>query len=130
MRTLGWSGILVALVTVSCADMITLSDVIELQVGDDKPSAGIGSALRTDVYRESDGQLVVQVFNDGMEPVRDIELEIERVSRSGRRTLLGNASINRRIGGRSMDQTRTSVFVDKREVKDIEVRVTSADRTD
>jgi hypothetical protein len=121
---------LVALLIGSCADMITISDVVELRIADDELPPEISSALRTDVYRESDGQLVVQVFNDGPDAVRDVELEIERVSRNGNRKQLGNASINRRIGGHSMDQTRTSVFVDKREVKRVEVRVTSAERVD
>jgi hypothetical protein len=127
MRALTSWAILAALLATSCAELITISDVIELQVDGDEPSDALADDLRTAVYRESDGQLVVQVFNEGPDAVRDVELEIERVSRSGRRTVLGNASIHRRIGAGSMDQTRTSVFVDKREVKHVEVRVTSAE---
>src|SRR5687767_13787198 len=126
MRALTSSVILVAFLAVSCAELVTISDVIEIDVGGDEPSDALADDLRTDVYRESDGQLVVRVFNEGPDAVRDVELEIERVSRSGRRTALGNASIHRRIGAGSMDQTRTSVFVDKREVKQVEARVTSA----
>lgn len=130
MRALTSSAILAALLATSCAELITISDVIELQVDRDEPSDALADDLRTDVYRESDGQLVVQVFNEGPDAVRDVELEIERVSRSGRRKVLGNASIHRRIGAGSMDQTRTSVFVDKRELKDVEAFVTSAEPAD
>ena len=130
MDRLGVLAALAAAFTASCADFVTLSDVVEIRVGDEAPADVLVTQLRTDVYRESDGQLVVRVFNDGREPVRDVELEIERVSRSGRRKTLGNASINRRIGAGSMDQTRTSVFVDKRELKEVEASVTSAERAD
>jgi hypothetical protein len=130
MRALTSSVILAALLGVSCAELVTISDVIELDVADDESSDDLASDLRTEVYRESDGQLVVQVFNEGPDAVRDVELEIERVSRSRRPRTLGNASIHRRIAAGSMDQTRTSVFVDKREVKHVEARVTRAERTD
>ena len=130
MRVLTSSAILAALLATSCAEFITISDVIELQVDGDDPSDALVDDLRTDVYRESDGQLVVRVFNEGPDAVRDVEIEIERVSRSGRRTVLGNASIHRRIGAGSMDQTRTSVFVGKREVKDVEATVTRAEPAD
>jgi hypothetical protein len=121
---------LAAVLTASCAEFVTLSDVVDIGVANEEPADVQVTQLRTDVYRESDGQLVVQVFNDGREAVRDVELEIERVSRSGRRKTLGNASINRRIGPGSMDQTRTSVFIEKRELAQVEARVTSAERTD
>src|SRR5688500_15628181 len=130
MRALTSSVILAALLAISCAELITISDVIELRVDDGEPWDNLADDLRTDVYRESDGQLVVRVFNEGSDAVRDVELEIERVSRSGRRTVLGNASIHRRIGAGSMDQTRTSVFVDKREVKHVEARVTRVELAD
>ena len=134
MRALPSTAILAAFLAASCAEFVTISDVIEIQVADDGPSDDVGddllNDLRTEVYRESDGQLVVQVFNEGPDAVRDVELEIERISRSRRPKSLGNASIHRRIGAGSMDQTRTSVFVDKREVKNVEARVTSADRAD
>ena len=130
MHRLGVLAALATVLTASCSEFVTLSDVVEIRVGDEEPADALVTQLRTDVYRESDGQLVVQVFNDGREAVRDVELEIERVSRSGRRKTLGNASINRRIGAGSMDQTRTSVFVDKRELTQVEARVTSAERTD
>jgi len=130
MHRLGALSALAAVLTTSCAEFVTLSDIVEISVADEAPADGPGTALRTGVYRESDGQLVVQVFNDGREAVRDVELEIERVGRSGRRKTLGNASINRRIGAGSMDQTRTSVFVEKRELDQVEAHVTSAERTD
>ena len=126
MRLLGALSAFAALLTASCAELVTLSDVVEIRAADEEPADVQPTQLRTDVYHESDGQLVVQVFNDGREAVRDVELEIERVSRNGRRKTLGNASINRRIGAGSMDQTRTSVFVDKHELTQVEVRVTSA----
>lgn len=121
---------LAALLTASCADFVTLSDVVEIRYGDESLPDPLVMQLRTDAFRESDGQLVVRVFNDGPEAVRDVEIEIERVSRSGGRKTLGSASLDRRIGAGSMDQTRTSVFVDARELRKVETRVTSAERAD